>query len=454
MRRRLTVAMLAVVIGTLVLTLVGSVLLVRRAALSSAEDGLTTQADAIGELLSNRTSVLTDSRVLQVLRRVGSFDFLAPVGLSPVGTFTTLPAPLGAGVTDVSALQADQTVAGNVGDVVFVARPISLTNAQRRSLGGIPTGDLPVLIVTSTVHNPVNPVPYFVLVAVVVLVVGAVVAALVARRMSAPMRRAVDVTSRMAEGDLAATLPVSGRDPPELQELARAINRMGESLARARDHERQFLLSVSHDLRTPLTSIRGYAEALSEGAADDPAAALAVIAGEAQRLERLVQDLLDLARIDASRFSLALQPVDLAEVVRDTAEAFAPEAQTAAVVLTTAAEPGTWVDGDLDRLRQLAGNLVDNALRFARSRVEMAARADTSWCELSVADDGPGIADEDRHKVFERHFSAEGVGDNRRGSGLGLAIVAELAHAMGGDARAEQTDAGGTRMVVRLPRRR
>ena len=141
-------------------------------------------------------------------------------------------------------------------------------------------------------------------------------AAALARRFTRPVVAAVD---HHAASPPATSTPGwrSGRDEdPEFAQLAESINAMGGNLARARDQERQFLMSVSHELRTPLTSIRGYADAVLDGATDDPHAAAAVISGEAQRLERLVQDLLDLARLDADRFTFDLRTVDAAAVVR------------------------------------------------------------------------------------------------------------------------------------------
>ena len=455
MRRRLTLAVLAVVAGTLVLTVAGSLLLVRRAGIASTESDLTSEAVALAQLLQNRTAVLTDERVLQLLRTVGSYDYLAPVGLSPEGQFTSVPAPLTVRVLDVPALQADATVAGNVGDEAFVATPVTLTARQRASLGGIPGRDLPVLIVTRRVHNPVNGAPYFLLVAAVVLGVGALVAALLARRISAPLSRAATTTQRIAEGDLAARVPVRPHDYPELRGLAEAINAMGDALTRAKGLERQFLLSVSHELRTPLTSIRGYAEALTEGMADDVPGALAVIGNEARRLERLVQDLLDLARLDASTFSLDVRRVDAGAVVGDVLDAMRPEAEHLGVELRAGpSAPGLWVDADPDRLKQALSNLVENGCKFAARRVEIGASEQEGWCEMAVADDGPGIAPEDLGHVFERHFSAGRVPARKVGSGLGLAIVAELVRSMGGTVVARPGDGGaGTRMVLRLPRR-
>ena len=164
----------------------------------------------------------------------------------------------------------------------------------------------------------------------------------------------------------------------ELANLAHAINAMASELDVARGHERAFLLSVSHDLRTPLTSIRGYAEAIADGTVDGTDArirAADVISSESRRLERLVADLLDLARLDAHQFSLHPTPVDARAVVRDAVEAFGP----------AAADIGVALDGrrrrrrcrptlDRERLAQIVANLVENALKFATTRVAVERR--------------------------------------------------------------------------------
>ena len=455
MRRRLTIAMLGVLVGTLVLTVAGSLLLVRRAGLSSAESDLTGQVDALGQLLATHAAAVRDRTALTLLRRVGSYDALVLVGLDPGGGFTSLPPPLGAGDLGVPALQADRTVTGNVGTEVFAAEPVSLTARQRLLLGDVPAGDLPVLVVTRHVHPPVDGLLYFLLVAGGVLVVGAVVAAALAARITSPLARAVETTRRMAAGDLDARVPAGGDDYPELAQLGGAINALGDALGRARGMERQFLLSVSHDLRTPLTSIRGYAEALADGATTDVAGAAGVIAAESRRLERLVGDLLDLARLDARRFSLDLRPVEVTALVREAADAFRPQAAALGLEVDAAVDgDGTlWVRADPDRLSQALSNLVENGIKFTAATVALTAHPEGPYCRIEVTDDGPGIPAEDLGRVFDRHFTSERARGRQVGTGLGLAIVAELAHAMGGtvEARSPVVDARGTRMVLRLP---
>jgi signal transduction histidine kinase len=267
---------------------------------------------------------------------------------------------------------------------------------------------------------------------------------------------AVDTTRRIASGDLDATVEVGPHEVPEFAQLAGSINVMGASLARARGQERQFLLSVSHELRTPLTSIRGYADAVLDGATDDPRAAAAVISAEARRLERLVQDLLDLARLDADRFTFELRDLDAAVVVRQVVGGFQPRAADLGIdlVLAPGSEVACPVSADGDRLGQIVANLVENASSFASRRVVVGLVGDPGGAVLWVDDDGPGIPTDQLTRVFDRHFTTDRAGGHRSGSGLGLAIVAELATAMGADVHAESpigpASAPGTRMVVNL----
>jgi signal transduction histidine kinase len=179
---------------------------------------------------------------------------------------------------------------------------------------------------------------------------------------------------------------------------------------------------------------------------------------EARRLDRLVDDLLDLAKLESRQFSMTFEPVDLADVVAATVDGFRPEADDASIALELRApdEPIT-VQGDTDRLAQVTGNLVQNALKYARSRVLVSVDVADAWARIDVMDDGPGIAVEDLPHVFERLYVARRQPERREtGSGLGLAIVRELVTAMRGHVQAsaapgsESTMAGAC-LTVFLP---
>jgi two-component system sensor histidine kinase BaeS len=227
---------------------------------------------------------------------------------------------------------------------------------------------------------------------------------------------------------------------------------MAAELERSRATDQRFLLSVSHDLRTPLTSIRGYAEGIVDGAAD-PAWAAGVILRETKRLERLVADLLDLSRLEARSFTLRPEELDLGEVAAAVVDGFRPDAASASIELRLATAPAP-VRADPDRLAQVVANLVQNALKFASTRVTVTAESRGADAVLHVDDDGPGIAAEDLPHVFERlYVSRHEPVRKEAGSGLGLAIVRELAEASGGQVTAMAAPSGGARFELVLPRR-
>jgi two-component system OmpR family sensor kinase len=275
-------------------------------------------------------------------------------------------------------------------------------------------------------------------------------AAVLARRLTRPIRSLAQATRRLADGESGVTVQVVGQD--ELADLGRSFNTMSAELARARESQRTFLESVSHELKTPLTSVRGYAEALQEGAVA-PREAAAVIVGEAGRLERLVFDLLDLARLGRADFSVAREPVDLAAVAAAVVTRHEVRARELRVTLTQQGAGSAWVCGDEGRLLQASSNLVENALRLtpAGGAVTVSPGEDG----LRVSDTGPGLKDEDLGRAFERFYLHDRYrADPGRavGSGLGLAIVAQLVAAMGGRVQVENRAGGGACFAISLPR--
>ena len=230
------------------------------------------------------------------------------------------------------------------------------------------------------------------------LLAGAV-AFLLARAVARPVTRVAAASAALAAGDDPRPLPVVG--PREVAALAASFNELAEELRRTQDAERAFLLSVSHELKTPLTAIRGHAEALDDGVLD-AAAAGTVIEREARRLERLVGDLLDLARLRRRTFSVRAEPVDLAELTAAAAERHAVAARGFGVELDTMPEPEARAVGDPDRILQALSNLVENALRSTPTGGTVRILAGPG--RLDVVDDGPGIPEEDRTKLFQPFY--------------------------------------------------
>ena len=366
-----------------------------------------------------------------------------------------LPPGLTSSDLDPQALLAGETVSGRDGNLVFAAAPVTLTSQERAQLRL--RGQL-AIVLTREVGDLGPSWGYFLVSGGVALLIAALVAWQLSRRLSRPLVEAMEATARIAAGDLDSQVPVRASDYAESTSLGRSINEMAQTLKEGRSRERHLLLSVSHELRTPLTSIRGFAEAITDGAVEDTTRAAEVIIAESRRLERLVGDLLDLAKLESRQLSITVRPSDVAEVVHTTAEGFRPPAERNGVhlVVEVPAEHIGPMLVDPDRLAQILANLIENALTYAHSLVHVVLRVDHTTIPetqiITVEDDGPGITPADLGRVFERFYQADYRPNRQFGSGLGLAIVAELATAMGATVRAESPiyPSGGSRFTVTL----
>jgi two-component system OmpR family sensor kinase len=270
---------------------------------------------------------------------------------------------------------------------------------------------------------------------------------LLARRLTRPIAALARATRRLTAGEAGVEVVVEGAD--ELAQLGHAFNQMAGGLQAARDEQRRFLESVSHELKTPLTSIRGYGEALLDGAVA-PSQAGEVVVAEASRLERLVSDLLDLARVGHSSFAVERVELDLGELVARAVERHQPRAAELSVALTASSDGAAPALGDPDRLLQAVSNLIENALRVTPAggavRVHAAAGA------MTVTDTGPGLAAEELPHAFERFYLHDRYRSEREvGSGLGLALVRELVERMGGEVAVESAPGQGATFTLRLP---
>jgi two-component system sensor histidine kinase BaeS len=287
----------------------------------------------------------------------------------------------------------------------------------------------------------------FAIAAAVGAALAALAAFLLAGAVTRPIRRVALASRRLAAGEHPGPLPVEGST--ELASLASAFNQMADDLERAKDAERSFLLSVSHELKTPLAAIRGHGEGLLDGVIELPKGATVVVQ-EAKRLERLVRDLLDLGRLNQRSFAVSPQPVDLTELLEEALHRHAAEAQRLGISLAADTSGPALATADPDRVLQVLSNLIENALRTSPAGGEIVLGATAG--SLTIADTGPGLAPEELPRAFERFYLYRRYAQNRAvGTGLGLAIVKQLTEAMGGSVSVESAPGSGTTFVIRLP---
>jgi two-component system sensor histidine kinase ResE len=246
--------------------------------------------------------------------------------------------------------------------------------------------------------------------------------------------------------------------PREVQELTRAFNEMNHRVQLSQKSQRDFVANVSHELKTPLTSVQGFAQALLDGTAATAEArqqAAGVIYDEAGRMHRMVLDLLDLARLDAGTADLKRSPVDLAALLNNVGQKFTPQARAARVFITVETPTLPLVTGDADRLAQVFTNLVDNALKYTPAGGQIRLRATPAGPEVwvEVRDTGTGIAPEALPHIFDRFYQADTAraGGKKHGAGLGLTIAKEIIQAHGGTISVRSAPGYGSEFTVRLP---
>ena len=420
LRVRLALSIAAAVLATVALTLLAAAFLVDRSLNSGALRGLARQADLLSQPRLRPAAgplglfLPTQSERLAVLSRRQA-ELLLP-----------------------ASVEATRPSTGHV-----------TVNGTRYLFASHPSGDTTVVVMRSESSASSDHRPFFLAFAAAAglgALLAVLAASLLARGVAGPVARVSAASRRLAAGEHPEPLPEGGSE--ELRVLARAFNEMARRLERARAAEQSFLLSVSHELKTPLTAIVGYAEALGDGVLSGRRAA-EVIQTEAGRLERLIADLLELARLNRLGFDVERTPVDLAAVARDAAQRYSARARELGIELDWDGAGDAGAFADHDRLLQAVSNLVENALRCTPRGGSVSIRA--AGGEIVVADTGPGIAEEDVPRAFERFFLYRRYGKDRPvGTGLGLAIVRELARAMGGDVELESAPGVGTSFRIRL----
>jgi two-component system OmpR family sensor kinase len=274
------------------------------------------------------------------------------------------------------------------------------------------------------------------------------------RRITGPVLALSSAADEIATGNYAVRVPTTGGGD-EISHLSERFNEMAARLAATEERERQFLMSVSHELRTPLTAIKGHVDAIRDGLFDDPElerASLDVVAGETIRLERLVGDVLDLAKLNAHRFTVHAQEVDIGVLVERAHASFGEEARRREIEFELVVDPGApAIVTDGDRVLQVLTNLLANAFRWTPDggTVTLAASGDGELVRIDVRDTGPGIQPDEQERIFVPFISRD-----NHGTGLGLPIARELAQALGGSLELESTVGSGSCFTLQLPERR
>lgn len=283
------------------------------------------------------------------------------------------------------------------------------------------------------------------------LLTAAIAAALVTRSVMGPLRAIQEASHRIAKGDYSRRVPTP--KDAELAAVADDIDALAHRLAETEARRTLLIDEVAHEMRTPITTIRGSMEALLDEVIEPNPEVFARIADEASRLQRLAEDLSTLSRAEEHTLSLSRQSVDLAKLARGVAERIGPQFDLVAIDASAAHEP-VLIEADPDRITQILVNLVGNAMRHGGegSIVEVAAGRDASSAWVRVTDHGVGLAADEVDRVFERFYRVP-TASGKGGRGIGLTIARSLARAHGGDVTAVSQGLGtGSSFTLRLPR--
>jgi signal transduction histidine kinase len=320
---------------------------------------------------------------------------------------------------------------GSVIGAVILAKPLSdVNNAWKNVTGPIAIG------------------------LIIGLIAAFILASLVAQRITRPLTTIGAAADRVARGDLDVNVVTPKTSDDELGALTTRFQGMVDRLREVDELERNFLMRVTHELRTPLTAISGHVQAVGDGVVpmDEMEDSLEAVTEEVRRLERLVNDLLDLTRLEAHQFRVVSEEVGLEALLEQAAASFREKARANDIEFdtTTAAAPTVMSDGD--RVLQIVTNLLDNAFRWTPrgGMVKLACVTSSGIAAITVSDSGPGIATADLQSVFHPFYSRRGEG----GTGLGLSIARELAQALGGRLAVDSQVGKGSTFTLSLPRNR
>ncbi|WNF35869.1 ATP-binding protein [Bacillaceae bacterium IKA-2] len=246
-------------------------------------------------------------------------------------------------------------------------------------------------------------------------------------KITQPLENMRIISEKMASGDFSQRIEVQSND--EIGSLSKSFNTLSATLEQEELKKQEFLSNVSHELRTPLSYIKGYTEAILDEVVDDPKRYIETINKESDRMHRLVNDLLDLAQLEGDSYPMRSQPLPFAQLIQDVVERFELASQKKKVIITKDLDHDAIIFGDADRLEQVIGNLLDNALRYTPKgkKIELTLICKENYCEFIISDQGPGIPEESLPKITERFYRVDkGRSRKEGGTGLGLSIVSEI----------------------------
>jgi len=354
----------------------------------------------------------------------------------------------------VRLLLANLVVAGAALGTVVVAVSLVGPGYFAEAMGHLPGDPMGDMMDAATRAAFTDAVRNALLAAGVIAVATAVVVSLaISVAIAGPVTRLAAAARRIAHGHYAERVPETGAG--EIGQLAASFNAMTESLEATEQRRLQLVGDVAHELRTPLATLDGHLEGLEDGVITPSPATWQLLRAETARLARLVSDLQELWRAEARQLPLRIEPVDASTVARDVVERFAPQAGARQITLDADLPPGLVVRADRDRVAQILGNYLSNAIRYSPdgAAVRVRARRADASVEISVTDEGPGLTPAQRTQVFERFYRVDPSRSRALGgSGIGLAIARAIASAMDGRVWAASAGPGhGSTFNLALP---
>jgi signal transduction histidine kinase len=329
-------------------------------------------------------------------------------------------------------------------------RPLDFLGSIKLKLGAVIVAAVAVTVVVVTLGQRADLSP--VLTGLAAAVLALVVVQVLAHGMTFPLREMVGAARAMARGDYGRRVTATSRD--EVGELARAFNTMATELAEVDRMRRDLVANVSHELRTPIGALRAVVENLVDGVATPEPETLASMLQQVERLGTLVEQLLDLSKLESGAAPLERSPLEAHALLDRAVRDWRAQARGHGVEFGVSVDPPSLrLTGDRERLHQVLTNLVGNAVRHSPERgcVRLLARGRNGSVRIEVVDEGPGIEPGDTERVFERFYRSDRARASDGGAGLGLAIARWIVELHGGRISAEPADPHGCRIVVELP---